>query len=106
MRIIYWSSDVCSSDLSSKESALSSVLSAVEAKLAFLPLPVQLIMPYGQKVGSPDAEIRLTVKDRSTLAHLATGQVGGLGEDYVEGKFDIDGPMRDLMRLACRKSVG
>ncbi|HEY9571775.1 MAG TPA: SAM-dependent methyltransferase, partial [Pusillimonas sp.] len=61
-----------------------------------MPLPVQLIMPDGQKVGSPDAEIRLTVKDRSTLAHLATGQVGGLGEDYVEGKFDIDGSMRDL----------
>ncbi|HWK72081.1 MAG TPA: class I SAM-dependent methyltransferase [Burkholderiaceae bacterium] len=80
---------------------MSSVLSAVETKLASLPLPVQIILPDGQKVGAPDAEIRLTVKDRSTLAHLATGQVGVLGEDYVEGKFDIDGSMRDLMRLAA-----
>jgi cyclopropane-fatty-acyl-phospholipid synthase len=45
--------------------------------------------------------VRLTVKDKSTLAHLAAGQVGVLGEDYVEGKFDIDGSMRDLMRLAA-----
>ncbi|NYT59696.1 class I SAM-dependent methyltransferase [Alcaligenaceae bacterium] len=80
---------------------MSSVLSVVETKLASLPLPVQLIMPDGQKVGDPNAQIRLIVKDRSTLAHLATGQVGLLGEDYVEGKFDIDGSMRDLMRLAA-----
>src|SRR5690554_1330159 len=58
-------------------------------------------MPDGQKVGSADAQIRLTIKDRATLAHLATGQVGVLGEDYVEGKFDISGSMRDLMRLAA-----
>ncbi|WP_369791842.1 class I SAM-dependent methyltransferase [Pusillimonas sp. T7-7] len=57
-------------------------------------------MPDGHTVGDPNAEIHLIVKDRSTLAHLATGQVGALGEDYVEGKFDIDGSMRDLMRLA------
>lgn len=79
---------------------MSSVLSVVETKLAALPLPVELIMPDGQKVGSADAQIRLTIKDRATLAHLATGQVGVLGEDYVEGKFDISGSMRDLMRLA------
>lgn len=79
---------------------MSSVLSIVETKLASLPLPVQLTMPDGQKVGDPNAEIHLIMKDRSTLAHLATGQVGALGEDYVEGKFDIDGSMRDLMRLA------
>lgn len=80
---------------------MSSVLSVVETKLASLPLPVQLTMPDGQKVGDANAQIRLIVKDRSTLAHLATGQVGLLGEDYVEGKFDIDGSMRDLMRLAA-----
>ncbi|MGB6104697.1 MAG: class I SAM-dependent methyltransferase [Pusillimonas sp.] len=80
---------------------MSSVFSAVETKLASLPLPVQLVLPDGQKLGDPGAEIRLVIKDRSTLAHLATGQVGMLGEDYVEGKFDVDGSMRDLMRLAA-----
>ena len=84
-----------------EELILSSVLSAVEAKLSSLPMPVQLTMPDGQKVGDPNADIRLVVKDHATLTHLATGLVGVLGEDYVEGKFDVEGSMRDLMRLAA-----
>lgn len=80
---------------------MSSVLSIVEAKLASLPLPVQLLMPDGVKMGAPGAEVCLRIKDKSVLAHLAAGQVGMLGEDYVEGKFDVEGTMRDLMRLAA-----
>ncbi|RTZ42541.1 methyltransferase domain-containing protein [Candidimonas sp. SYP-B2681] len=80
---------------------MSAVLSVVESKLFSLPLPVQVIMPDGQHLGASNANIRLTIKDRSTLANLATGQVGVLGEDYVEGKFDVQGSMRDLMRLAA-----
>jgi cyclopropane-fatty-acyl-phospholipid synthase len=77
-------------------------LSLVETKLSSLPLPVQLIMPDGQQVGPGDAQVCLKINDRSTLANLAAGQVGKLGEDYVEGKFDVDGSMRDLMRLAAQ----
>lgn len=80
---------------------MSSVLSVVETKLASLPLPVEIVLPDGQKVGAPNAEIRLTIRDRSTLMHLASGHVGVLGEDYVSGKFDVEGSMRDLMRLAA-----
>jgi len=58
-------------------------------------------MPDGVKMGPPGAEVCLHIKDRSVLAHLAAGQVGMLGEDYVEGKFDVDGSMRDLMHLAA-----
>ncbi|WP_439650437.1 class I SAM-dependent methyltransferase [Pollutimonas nitritireducens] len=57
-------------------------------------------MPDGQMLGVPGADVCLVIKDRSTLANLVAGQVGVLGEDYVEGKFDVDGSMRDLMRLA------
>lgn len=84
-----------------RESALSSILSVVETKLESLPVPVQLTLPDGQKAGAANAAVRLIIKDRSTLAHLASGQVGSLGEDYVEGKFDVEGSMRDLMRLAA-----
>jgi cyclopropane-fatty-acyl-phospholipid synthase len=73
----------------------------VENKLASLPLPVQLIMPDGQVLGIANANIRLVIKDKSVMGNLAAGQVGLLGEDYVEGKFDVDGSMRDLMRLAA-----
>src|SRR5690606_2331008 len=80
---------------------VSSILSAVEKKLAQLPLSVEVQMPDGEKAGSPNADIRLRIKDRTILANLASGQVGRLGEDYVEGRFDIDGSMRDLMKLAA-----
>src|SRR5690606_207900 len=83
------------------ELVLNPVLSAVESKLSSLPLPVQLILPDGQKLGSSSPDVTLTIKDKATLAHLAAGQVGVLGEDYVEGKFDVDGSMRDLMRIAA-----
>ncbi len=79
---------------------MGTVLSAVEAKLATLPLPVQLVLPDGKKAGTPNAEVCLVVHDLSTLANLAAGQVGKLGEDYVEGKFDVEGSMRHLMLLA------
>lgn len=82
------------------EVALSAVLSAVEKQLGDLPLPVQITMPDGGKVGASSPRVHLIVKDRATLAHLAAGQVGVLGEDYVEGRFDVEGSMRDLMRLA------
>jgi len=79
---------------------VSAVLSLVEKKLASLPLPVQVVLPSGETAGPADARIRLKVKDNSTLRHLASGEAGTLGEDYVEGKFDFDGSMRDLMLLA------
>jgi cyclopropane-fatty-acyl-phospholipid synthase len=78
-----------------------SVSSIVENKLASLPLAVQLVMPDGEKLGSPNAVIRLRLKDSRTLAHLAAGKVGAIGADYAEGRLDIDGSMRDLMRLAA-----
>src|SRR5690554_8164592 len=76
-------------------------MSAVEAKLATLPAPVQLVMPDDEKAGAADAPVTLKIKDRSVLTNLVAGQVGKLGEDYVEGKFDVDGSMRVLMRLAA-----
>ena len=80
---------------------MSSILSTVESKLATLPLPVRLTLPDGNSVGASDAAVHLTVHETSTLANLAAGQVGTMGEDYVEGKFDVDGSMRDLMKVAA-----
>lgn len=79
---------------------MSSILSAVENKLASLPLPVRITLPDGNTVGATDAAVHLKVRETSTLANLASGQVGTMGEDYVEGKFELEGSMRDLMQLA------
>ncbi len=80
---------------------MSAVLSLVEKKLASLPLPVQVTLPGGGTAGPAHAKMRLIVKDNATLMHLASGESGKLGEDYVEGKMDFEGSMRDLMELAA-----
>lgn len=87
--------------MSVEELTLSPVIAAVESKLSSLSVPIQLVMPDGQVVGPPNSKVRLTIKDKSTLMNLASGQVGLLGEDYVEGKFDVEGSMRDLMGAAA-----
>ena len=37
----------------------------------------------------------------SAVTHPVTGRIGKVGEDYVEGRIDIDGSMRDVMALAA-----
>ena len=48
----------------------------------------------------------LRLNDLSPLAHLVTGEVGKVGQDYVEGKLDLDGGMRELMAAAAELMPG
>ncbi|GAB3104079.1 class I SAM-dependent methyltransferase [Bordetella tumbae] len=77
------------------------MLSAVERKLHALPVTVQLELPDGTVVGPADPKVRFVARDKSALAHLAEGAVGVLGQDYVEGRIDIQGNMRDVMAAAA-----
>jgi cyclopropane-fatty-acyl-phospholipid synthase len=72
----------------------------VERKLEALPVPVQLVLPDGAVLGPPDPRVRFVAHDKMALAHLAEGAVGVLGQDYVEGRIDIEGNMRDVMAAA------
>jgi len=76
------------------------LLSVVERKLEALPVPVQLVLPDGAVLGPPDPRVRFVAHDKTALAHLAEGAVGVLGQDYVEGRIDIEGNMRDVMAAA------
>ncbi|MFA7437021.1 MAG: class I SAM-dependent methyltransferase [Castellaniella sp.] len=80
---------------------MAALTSLIENKLASLPVSVSMQMPDGKKLGPADAAIRLQVHDSAVLAHVAAGEVGVLGEDYVEGRFDFEGSMRDMMQLAA-----
>lgn len=80
---------------------MNPLLSAIEKKLAALPTPVSLILQDGTRLGSPNAGVTFTVSDTKVLAHLATGDIGNIGEDYVEGRCEIRGTMRDLMAVAA-----
>ncbi|WP_094844521.1 class I SAM-dependent methyltransferase [Bordetella genomosp. 11] len=81
---------------------MNPVLSAVERKLESVSIPVQLEMPDGTKVGSPNPKVKFTARSKAALAHLAAGEVGVLGQDYVEGLVDIQGNMHDVMAAAAQ----
>ncbi|MFA4912226.1 MAG: cyclopropane-fatty-acyl-phospholipid synthase family protein [Burkholderiaceae bacterium] len=80
---------------------MNPLLSALERKLASIPTPLQLVLPDGRKIGPADYRVRFTLHDASAIAHAASGQVGILGQDYVEGKVSFEGEMRDVMRAAA-----
>jgi len=80
---------------------VSPLLSVIERKLANSAVHLQLVMPGGQTLGPSDYEVQFVLKDSSALAHVASGQVGVLGQDYVEGKVDFQGSMRAVMRAAA-----
>lgn len=80
---------------------MNPLLSVVERKLQALPVPVQLVLPDGAVLGPSDPRVRFVTHDKTALAHLAEGAVGVLGQDYVEGRIDIEGSMRDVMAAAA-----
>src|SRR5262245_45270368 len=82
------------------------LLKKLESHLTALPVTVALELPGGRRLGPADAALRLAFQDWSGLATLAAGQIGKVGEDYVEERVRIDGSMRDLMTAAAAMLPG
>jgi len=76
--------------------------SLLERKLEGLTLPLAVVLPDGHRIGAADAAITIRLKQLSPLAHIAAGEVGRVAQDYVEGKLDFDGSVRDLMVIAAQ----
>jgi len=76
--------------------------SLIERKVASLSTAAAVVLPGGRRLGPGDAGVTLTLRELSPLAHLAMGQVGRLAGDYVEGRLQIDGRMRDVMAVAAQ----
>ncbi len=76
------------------------LLQPAEQRLAALPLPCAVQLPGGRRIGPAEAGLRLIVRDMRALMHLAQGAIGRLAEDYVEGRLEIEGRLRDLMTAA------
>ncbi|MFO1218201.1 MAG: class I SAM-dependent methyltransferase [Burkholderiaceae bacterium] len=81
---------------------MNALESLIERKFASLQAQAQVELPGGRRIGSADAPVTLRLKELSPLAHLAAGQVGRLAEDYVEGRLELDGSMRNLMAVAAQ----
>ncbi len=77
------------------------LLKKLQSQLAALPVPVSLVLPGHRRLGPADAAVRLEFKDWSGVATLAAGQIGMVGEDYVEERVKIEGSMRDVMTAAA-----
>ena len=69
-------------------------------KLASLPVKLCLVLPDGTQLGDAQAPIKLHAKDKKVLLDLAAGDVGHIAADFVEGRCEIDGSMRDIMAAA------
>jgi len=74
----------------------------LERKLAALDTPMAVVLPAGQRFGATAPRLTLTLHELSPLAHIASGEVGKVAQDHVEGRVDIDGTMRDLMAIATQ----
>ncbi len=76
--------------------------SLLERKLEGLTLPLAVVLPDGHRIGVRDAAITIHLKQLSSLAHIAAGEVGKVAQDYVDDKLDFDGTVRDLMIIASQ----
>ena len=72
----------------------------IESRLASLPVPVALALPDGRRVAAPGSRVTLSFSQWRGLAKLAAGQIGAVGEEFVEGRLHIEGTMRDLIDVA------
>ena len=71
-----------------------------------LPADVALQLPQGQRLGSANAPVKLSFSNWSSIARLKAGQIGALAEEYVEGKLQLEGAMRDVMRAVTKLLPG
>ncbi len=76
------------------------LLQSAELRLAALPRSCVLHLPGGETLGPTSADLKLVIRDMRALAHLARGAIGQLAQDYVEGRIDIRGRLRDVMAVA------
>ena len=74
----------------------------LERKLAALDTLTAVVLPGGQRFGAEQARVTLRLQGAAALAHIATGEVGRVAQDYVEGQIEFDGSVRDLMAIASQ----
>ena len=85
---------------------ISHLVSNLNSQTPMLPAGVAVRLPHGQLLGAPNALVKLSFSDWSSMARLKAGQIGALAEDYVEGKLRLEGTMRDIMGAVTRLLPG
>lgn len=78
---------------------MTAITGILARKVESLALPLAVMLPGGSRIGAKDASVTVRIHDLGSLAHIATGQLGKIGQDYVDGRIDLDGRMRDVMAI-------
>jgi len=79
---------------------MKSLESFVACKLSAIEPPLALVLPGGRRIGPASAAVRVGLREMAPLGHLATGRIGRLAEDYVEGRIELEGALRDIIAVA------
>ncbi len=85
---------------------ISHRVSNLSSQTSMLPADLAIQLPHGQLLGAPNASVKLSFSDWSSMARLKAGQIGALAEDYVEGKLQLEGTMRDIVGAVTRLLPG
>lgn len=85
---------------------IPTLVSSLSSHAPSLPPDIAVQLPQGQLLGAANAPVKLTFSSWSSIARLKAGQIGALAEDYVEGKLQLEGAMRDVMRAVTRLLPG
>jgi cyclopropane-fatty-acyl-phospholipid synthase len=79
---------------------MNALVKTIEAKLSSRAPGLGVRLPGGRRLGAVDARVELVLSDWAPLAQLAAGRIGALAEDWVEGRIELRGAMRDIIALA------
>lgn len=66
-----------------------------------MPPQVQIRLPSGQTLGRPEATVHLNLRSWSSLRHVRRLQLGGLAQEYMEGRLQLQGSLREVMAAAA-----
>ena len=83
------------------------MIGMLEDRLRRLHLPLSLTLWNGRIIQSGDSpELRLTVRSPQALVSLIKPSLGKLAKSYVEGDLDLEGDIRESMRIAEQLVAG
>ncbi len=80
---------------------MDALVRRVAPQVERLPVKLALTLPGGAHLGARDAQVSLAFTRWASLAAFATGRMGALASDVVEGRVRLEGPMRLVMQAAA-----
>ena len=78
----------------------SRMIGMIEGRLKRVGLPISMTFWNGNTIRSgAEAQLRLMVKSPQALMSLVNPSLGGIARAYVEGQLDLEGDIRETVRL-------